>query len=329
MQHILAVLSTDDEYACCLMEFLNEQDDCLFCARAFTNAAAYLEFEKQHEVDLLLFDQTILVDMPSQTSAKAVLYLSENPKETDHEGVRSIFMYQSAKKLMEQAITAYESAGNTLPDFSKTLKTNVYGVCLASGDCRQSIFSLALADCYAKNKKTLFISLQPFVTAEIFQKQEKASLSEAIYVLKQEDSNKTSKIKELIESHDGLDYLLGVEHFSDLSEITREEAAELIVILSTHCSYDTIIIDLPVLTKGLNDWLCQCEKIFELILFGGIQEQAYRQFHKQLALQEEGISQLNFEAVDCSRIDHQEDILMIQAVRTGAWGELAKQYCEA
>ncbi len=286
MQHTLVILHSEEEYAYSLMNYMNQHKDFAFKVIAFTKKELFFEYEKKHKIQVLLFDDNVLESELAQLQSLSSFYLSDTLGLEEYEGKKAIFMYQSANLIINQINQYYAIDGNRLPNMNGIVKTKLYAVCGVGELSAQLAFGLRLAKEISKESKVLFLSFQPFLNGSLYQLSNSFNLSEAIYSLKMETENFSSMINQWINHIDKIDCLLGVEHYSDLNELTGDDAIKLLNEIVKCGIYNVIILDLPLLCCGATTLLLQCDVIYELGCQDELGKQMSKEFHRQLELKE-------------------------------------------
>lgn len=285
MQHTLAILHSEEEYAYSLMDYMNQHKNFAFKVVAFTEKDLFLEYAKKHKIQVLLFDDSIHPKELNSFLNLSCYYLTDIPGLEELEGKKAIFMYQSAEQIISQVNQNYVLEGNFLPNVAGIAKTKVFAICGTDDLATQLAYGFQLAHDLARTKKLLYLSFQPFLNGTLFERTA-YDLSEAIYEFKKEINNFGSKITQWIKQYDGLDYLIGVEHYSDLNELTSEEAVKLLEEIVRMGIYDIIFVDLPLTCGGATAILSQCEIIYELFHNNELSLKMKEEFHRQLELKE-------------------------------------------
>ena len=286
MQHTLVIFHSEEEYAYSLMNYMNQHREFAFRVIAFTQKQLLCDYMKQHKVQILLFDESILEDELSLLKIPCCLALTDNPTLLQLYGRKVIFMYQPARKIMSQVTEYYASEGNHLPNMKTAVKTKLEAICGVSIGWRQSWYALNYASELAKEKRVLFVSFHPNMEVPFFQDNKEYFLSEAIYTFKMNDANVGYKLSQIVKEHNGFHYLTGVEHFSDLNELNIEEATSFIDELAQKGGYDVILIDLPMPCFNITGLLLHCENVYELVEGHSFAEQMRKEFYRQMELKE-------------------------------------------
>lgn len=299
MQHTLAILHMDEEYAYSLMDFMNRHKEFGFKVYAFTNKELYVEFEKKQKVQVLLFDDSLSMDELHKRNAVSMYYLSELPNAKAIGGCKSIFMYQSAINIIQAVNEYYTLDGNILCYGTQAEQHHLIGICSATYSKTQCDLSVLIATDYANQGKTLLLGFQPFFTKAMLNMGQGYELSEAIYLIKKGEANPSVKLNQLITSSTSFDVLVGVEHYSDITEMTSEEAIKFLETVTQLGVYQYIVMDLPMPGGAISLLLAQCEKIYEPAAKDSISEQMGKEFHRQLVLKEGESIMERIQVVDC------------------------------
>lgn len=286
MQHTLAILHMDEEYAYSLMDFMNQQKEFGFKVYAFTNKELFFEFQKKQKLQVLLFDESLAIEELNKVNTVSMYYLSDSPNVKSFEGHKAVFMYQSVNEMIKQISELFISEGNQLLFGKQVDQTHVIGICSWSYDRLQYDLILSIANKFTEQGKTLFLSLHPFLCKEILDLRQGYELSEAFYLIKKEETNLAVKLKNLISSTATFDLLMGLEHYSDISDMTTDEIIRFFEALIQLGTYQYIVLDLPMSGGTTNILLSQCEKIIEPKANDSILCQMMKEFHRQLMLKE-------------------------------------------
>lgn len=278
MKLTVAILDRQEDYARLLMEFMNQQADYGFCVVVFTEEELYRTFEKERKVDILLYAEEFRDSMI--TNLSKVSYCLCEEVSSDNE---SIFKYQSASNIMNLLLERYLDLGYTWkPTTKNTGKQKVIGVFSPYYEIRQSGIAISLAKYLATKEKCIYICLQPIFPSELLGYGEHSSLSDVIYLLKQDGANKSVKIKQCLEQVGELDCILGTYYFAELYELTLDEIISLLTELKENLLYETIVIDFSLSTFLALDLLKVCDILLLPQIVGEAQQSFSITFEEQL-----------------------------------------------
>ncbi|MDD5935932.1 MAG: hypothetical protein PUC65_10315 [Clostridiales bacterium] len=285
MQHTLVILHSEEEYAYSLMDYMNQHKSFAFKVVAFTEKELFFDYAKKHKIHVLLFDDSIHPKELDKFLGLSSYYLTDVLGMEEYEGKKAIFMYQSAETIISKINQYYVFEGNILPNVTGITKTKVFAICGIENQSKQLIYGLHMAQELSKSKKLLYLSFQPFLNGTFFENS-MYDLSEAIYELKKEINNFSSKVVQWIKQYEGVDYLAGVEHYSDICDLTGDEAVKLLEEIIRMGTYDVILVDLPLTCGGATSILSQGEIIYELFSYDEVSQKMREEFHRQLELKE-------------------------------------------
>lgn len=263
MGSVLAILDEEEEYVLCLMDYIKNKLDYDFSVIAFTELQAYLDFEKDKNVAVLLFHENMNNEIINSCRAAQKVCLKESNLVPGNIKDKSIFKFQSAEKIMKELYSILAEQKEEFRKVKYPLQTKVLGVFLPFHASFGTNISFALAYELSKHMKTLFISFNPFISSkEMGNVEEIQGLADTIYYCKQKNANFSLKVKTIIGNKDTLDYLLGVFHWSDIAELTEEEGHILLDELKHNLGYECIILDFGELANATNALLDHCEVIY-------------------------------------------------------------------
>jgi hypothetical protein len=278
MKLTVAILDRQEDYARLLMEFMNQQAEYGFCVVVFTEEELYRTYEKEHKMDILLYAEEFRDSMI--TNLSKVSYCLCEDVSSDKE---SIFKYQSANNIMNLLLERYLDLGYTWkPAKKNTGNQKVIGVFSPYYEIRQSEIAISLAKYLATKEKCIYVCLQLMFPSEILGIGEHSSLSDVIYLLKQDGANKSVKIKQCLEQVGELDCILGTYYFAEAYELTFDEMLNLFTELKENLLYETIVIDFSLYTSSALDLLKVCDVLLQPQLVGEARQCFGIAFEEQL-----------------------------------------------
>lgn len=285
MGEILAILDEKEEYVIRLMEYMKYKGGFNFTIVAFTDGATFIEYEATTNIAILLFQENYDEATIEKSKAKQKICLRESKGKLLNESDLSIFKYQSVEAIIKEILRLYE--GNKEVAFLDNLgnKTLILSVCSPTQEASTSRVALSLAYEYAKDKRTLFLSFDPFLTTKAFgMREETQGITDLIYYGKQKHPNFPLKIKSLLNQKNGFDYIIGVVHWSDISELGEDEAKYLMNEIKDNLGYEVIVIDVGMFVNMTTALLQHCDRIYEIINKEGFDLDKDKAFRRQLLL---------------------------------------------
>ena len=259
----MAILTAEFEYARELASFLAEREEFLYRPIAFSDAQAYLRFEQENAVDLLLCDRGLEPEERTD-GAKKVCILSEfSTVSEDDGGHSSIFKYQSSERLMQDilACVGTEEKGGAVPRSPRSMEAaerfvsvapmseparssfRLIGVCSPIGGSRCSTFAFALSEYLAKKMPVIFVSLDPFFLAPVKKNAETHDLSELLYYIETRPEDGMPELSDYIIESEGAAVIKGPSHWLDLENMGKDALVGLARLLE-NAGYECAVFDL-------------------------------------------------------------------------------------
>lgn len=320
MNLTVAILDRQEDYARLLMEFMNQQADYGFCTVVFTEKELYRGYEKEHKVDILLYAEEFRDSMITNLSKVSYCLCEETTLSNEF-----IFKYQSASNIMNLLLERYLDLGYSWKPATKLSgKQKIIGVFSPYYEIKQSELAISLAKYLATKEKCIYLNLQPFFLSELLGNGDYNSLSDIIYLLKQDGVNKSVKIKQCLEKVGELDCIIGTYYYAELYELTYDEMIKLLTELKENLLYETIVIEFSLGTSLTLDLMKICDSLIQLQLVGGVQQRFSITFENQLKRtgQEQLIEKLVTISTPCEeqgqkniRLDKQKEAEYLQLLK--------------
>lgn len=285
MSDILAILDKEKDYLVQLTDYLKLKKEFNFTVVAFTDGAAYLEYEESNPVAILLYQDSYDEGIIKQSKATQKIALIETKSPQNENDRKSIFKFQSAMFLIKDILKYYEGTQGIHIMDGASNNLCVIGICSPAQDPSINYIGLSLAYEYGKTRRTLLLSFDTFLNSKIFgARDEVQSISDLIYFVKQKNNNLSLKIASIINKKETFDYIVGVSHWIDLFELMEEEVDQLFHETKTNLGYEVIIIDMGSFNHLTLTIMEQCDYIYEIISKGEIYREKQRELHRQVTL---------------------------------------------
>ncbi|MBE5962708.1 MAG: hypothetical protein E7256_15250 [Lachnospiraceae bacterium] len=258
MRKTIAILHSDKAYAAKLMEYMKNQEGFFYEVVAFSEQESFLSYRDENSITLLLCAEEYKEKLVPKT--EKILYLSDSPVDEENQ----IFMYQSAKRIMEQ-IRKKSRESVLYRRTEEKKKKQIIGIFSPYEGCFRSIVPEVMASFYAKDKEVLFISINAFYDGNLLSAQENCyGVSELIYYSKQGKETLKQKLDSCMQMREGISLIAGCEHYTDLFEMTEKESRIFMECLLEEEEHDVIIIDFGCGTHLMEEALLGCNIVYEL-----------------------------------------------------------------
>ena len=278
MDKIMAILVEEADYARELASFLSAREDFLYKPVAFTDAAAYLKFEQENSVDLLLCDRSLEPGERPECPGKVCILTEYSTVGEDTGGRSSVFKYQSSEKLLQDIMScldpgvkcrakrpmstgAAERAGEGTPGADPAARGfRLIGVCSPIGGSRCSTFSLALADYLSKKCKTLFVTLDPFFAIPGRKNAGTRDITELLYFIESGGAGAEHGLGDYVIPDSGADIICGPSHWLDLENTGKDSLVRLARMIESS-GYECAVFDLGRPITAAMELLRECTDI--------------------------------------------------------------------
>ena len=87
-------------------------------------------------------------------------------------------------------------------------------------------------------------------------------LSEIIFYLKQKNERLALKLRQLVQTRNGMDHIRPVTDFRDLYSLCREDVDRLLTVIASETGYERVIFDIGFLTDTALYLLYCCDRIY-------------------------------------------------------------------
>lgn len=280
---IFAIYDEDISYGMRLMNYFNRKKGLPMEAQAFTNEKSMAESLENGKVEILLVSEKLSLENLNLTRADKVVFLSEGGLVKEKEEREIVYKYQSAERLIHEVLSDYLSKGDYCPvtaagaDGTAVFLISVFSPC---GGCGKSSLVKEMAELLAENRSVLVINWELFPPDDLQTKGsgldfhiEEGGFTDYIYYIRQGRANTSHKLKALVKSKGGVDYLPPASHYKDLYELGDADIEMLLDALRHHSDYEYILFDIGLFSDSVCKVLEKVDKAY-LVLPEG--EKAYK-----------------------------------------------------
>ncbi|MCR5792913.1 MAG: hypothetical protein K6G65_07070 [Lachnospiraceae bacterium] len=276
---VQAVYDIDLAYAGKLVDYLNLNESAAYETLLFTTKEHLLHYLEENVIDVLMMAKDVVLPEEVESSAREVIYFSEEPVEENEE---CLFKYCSAKELIEAKqrilrirhnrrhgnrnqeiqITeseAYDYVKEESDFMQKEEKPEIIGVYSAGGGCGQTGFALDLTKALSKRYKTLYLGFEA-VGSSLGVGKRMADMSDLIYCIKQRMDNLEEKLRGFTVTNKDAEYLPSVSHFENLLAMTTEDVDILCDMFLKGEYYQKIVVDIGCFCEGYFRMLERCQR---------------------------------------------------------------------
>lgn len=265
MKHcILAICDVEQAYAYRLMEFLNQKEGNPFIVQAFTTLESLMDFSSEHLIEILLISEGAMNEEIKKMNVNHIMVLSGTKERVECLCEKAIYKYQSSEHILEEVMCYYSRLTSTEQGFHVLEKeVKVIGVYSPIGRILKTSLALTMGQILSKEKRVLYINLEGYSGFQgLMDKQYEEDLADFLFYLSQDNRNTDKKLKNIVQSIEGLDYIPPVPSPLDLQCVSSEDWGTFIKEISHSTLYDIIILDIGENLNALSKFLTCCERLY-------------------------------------------------------------------
>lgn len=243
----LAILEKDVSYLSRIVAVFSTKYADKFEIYSFTDAAVALSSLDAAKIDVLVANDAFDVDVSLLPKRCGFAYLVDSADIEMKNDQRAICKFQKVDLIYKQILSVYsEKAGSISGLKLDEESTKIIFFSSVSGGAGASTMAAAAAMRYAaQNKKTLYLNLEKFGSADTFFSGEgQFDMSDVIFALKSKKANLSLKLESCVKQDDnGVCFYSQTQIALDMLELSSDEIIRLISELKLTGGYDYIVVD--------------------------------------------------------------------------------------
>ena len=264
MADIIAICEKETVFVQILADCLRKKFRKDLEVEAFDNTEKLIATAKEKTIVLCLLgekmaDSFTLDELLKRT--QNIIYLSGKRRED------RVFKYQSVEHIVadlfricaEQEIPLLRE--RTLLTCKKDMKIMAFYA--PARHLMQSTIALTMGQILSKEKKVLYLNLEPYSGFEyLLQKTFDHDLMDILFFLKEEKEKVRLRMESMLERIGSLDYIPPVFCYPDMEEIDSSLWQKLLERIVEEMDYEILLLDLTEHTRGLLSLLEMCDEIY-------------------------------------------------------------------
>lgn len=286
-RNIFAVCDLEVEYAYHFMEYLSRKKNIPFEVRVFTSCETFLEFAREHPVELLLISEKAMCDQVQEQKIGQIMILSEGVAPESLKQYPSIYKYQSSNQVIREALACYGETRQAYPEALRVekKKVEIIGIYSPVGRTMKTTFALTLGQIMAKNKGVLYLNMEEYSGFEyLLEKNFDQNMGDLLYYLRQNAPNLMLKMNGMVQTVNNLDFLPPVLSPGDIQQTSLKEWLTLLQEIADYSTYEVVILDLGDGVSDLYRLLEQCDRIYMPMRSDPVSQAKISQFENLLRL---------------------------------------------
>ena len=263
----LVICDSEAGYAGKLADYLRRKRACGYEVSTFTNAAGLLEHEAQHEIGLLLIEDSIYQELLSekkleQLTAQRVLLLTKDRQACMGTAEEAVYKYQPGYGIFCRLLEGRES----LPalDSARTgqRRAKIIGVYSPVKRTLKTAFAVTLGQLLAEREEVLYINLEGCSgLARLLLLRTEKNLTDLAYEFSS-DGRLPAPLHPYIQTAEKLSVIPPAEAISELQCIKEEEWLALLGAIAEEGGYQTLLLDIGDSVPGIMEILRLCDRIY-------------------------------------------------------------------
>lgn len=245
----LAIVEKDKSYLNRISSVFSTKYSDKFEVYSFTDLEVALQTMDNTKIDVLMASEGFEISVDKLPIRCGFAYLVDSTDIDTLNGQRTICKFQKVDLIYKQILSLYsENAGNLtgLKMTEDSCKTIIFSS--PCGGTGTSTIAAACAMHYAaKGEKTLFLSLEPFGSSDVFFSGEgQFNMSDVIFALKSKKTNLAMKLESCVKQDNKGVCFYSQSHIAlDMIELSKDDILRLISEIRLMGSYKNIILDIP------------------------------------------------------------------------------------
>lgn len=243
----LAILEKDQSYLNRIVSVFTTKYTDKFEVYSFTDLQVALSYLENAKIDVFTANDYFEIDLQRIPKRCGFAYLVDSADIEMENNQRAIFKFQKADLIYKQILGIYsEKAGSLTGLKLDDDSTKILAFTSVSGGVGSSSIAAAAAVHYAaQGKKTLYLNLEKFGSADVFFCSEgQFDMSDIVFALKSKKANLGLKLESCVKQDaSGVYFYSQAKVALDILELNIEEILCLISEIKLSGDYDYIIID--------------------------------------------------------------------------------------
>lgn len=288
-RNIFAVCDLEVDYAYHFMEYMSRKKSIPFEIRVFTSPETFLEYAKEHRVEILLISEKAMCEEVQKQEIGQIMILSEGTALPELEQYPNIYKYQSSNQVVREALAHYEVQNISFPQSVALPRSEsaVLAVYSPVGRSMKTSFALTLGQILAKEEAVLYLNMENYAGFEyLLPVQGEQNLGDLLYYVRQKKGNLALKLSGMVQTINNLDFVPPVLSAGDIQNTTAEEWILLLSEVMRFGNYQKIILDLGDGVAQLYEILQVCSRIYMPVRSDTMSQAKLNQFEAQLRIHE-------------------------------------------
>ncbi len=284
MANVVAICDRKTVFVQILAQYLCRKYKESLEIEAFDHVDRLLETAKKKKISLCLIGE----GMADSFALQSIVELSEHVIFLSCKRRKDmVFKYQSVEHVVNELLrlcTEREICLFENPILSGRRKdVRILAFYAPSRHLLQSTIALTMGQILAREKKVLYLNLEPYSGFEyLLQKKYEHDLMDILFFLKENRENFRQRLESMLERVGMLEYIPPVFCYPDMEEIESSLWHKLLQRIIEEMEYEVVLLDLTEHTRGLLSLLEICDEIYTCLPGDGLSLARAGQYEKML-----------------------------------------------
>ena len=251
---------------------------------AFDRVDKLIGAAKEEKIGLCLLGEGLADSFQVQTlieRSEALIYLCTKRRKD------AVFKYQSVEHVVGDLLALCVEKGISFFEegicFTQKNNVKILAFYSPSKHRLQSTIALTMGQMLAREKKVLYLNLEPYSGFEyLLQKTYEHDLMDILFFLREEKEKFRMRMESMFERIGSLDYIPPVFCYPDMEEVDSSLWQQLLYRIVEEMDYEVILLDLTEHTRGLLSLLELCNEIYTCLPEDGLSLAREDQYEKML-----------------------------------------------
>lgn len=279
------IADSEVSYAEAFQEYVNLKKSHLFQVRTCTEKEKLEKAFAQKEIEILLITAEWYQICKDWIRQECVIFLSEGSLPAELSMYSAVYKYQSVENILREILYFYTERDIEEEYVTGVQRENsVIGVFSPVTIVEKNKFALALGQILAEEQNVLYLNLEECSGLSGLLGGNHWSLADLIYYLRESKKPFLYRLNSIVQKLDRMDYIPPCESYIDFRQITVEEWRKLIHLIRTQGMYDTVVLDLGMMTGHELEVLRQCDGIYVPVCRNIISQAKISQWERHLQI---------------------------------------------
>lgn len=261
----IVILENDTEYLNSFLGYFENYNESALKIAGFSEKESFLKYISQNTADIILTKEELLSEIEEDIDKDKIVLLTEEAGIESINGIKTLYRFQQMKNIIRYIINLCAEITPIKRDVIRVKggeTIQIIGIYSPVRRCGKTALSMELAENLAKNGKILLINMEEYSSLRKNKGEDREyDLADLLYFYMQNSWSFELKLKAVLQTMCGFDYIPPMENGDELRNITAEQWKGLISEIGKVSDYKIIILDLSDIISDILKLLNMCDFI--------------------------------------------------------------------